>query len=95
LTKPLHEDACKAPIDLDDLKPAVEPKMLDNTLIATADITPKPKARAKAHMVKPKAAVKKTSRLSKATACLFDLEDATGPEKPLNIDFGLYQMENY
>jgi hypothetical protein len=39
--------------------------------------------------------VKRSSRLEKATQHLYDLEDAHEPEKPLNIDFGLYQMENY
>ena len=49
----------------------------------------------KVRMVKSKMPVKKTSRLDKATNHLYDLEDAHGPEKPLNIDFGLYQMEDY
>jgi len=37
----------------------------------------------------------KKSRLEKATCNLYDLEDCSGPEKTLNIDFGLYQMEEY
>ena len=69
--------------------------MLDNALVTTADMNSKPKARVKTNIAKPKTTVKKTSRLSKAIACLFDLEDAHGPEKPLNIDLCLYQMEDY
>ena len=45
-------------------------------------------------MVKAKVTVKKT-RLDKATNHLYDLEDTYGPEKALNIDLGLYQMEDY
>jgi hypothetical protein len=45
-------------------------------------------------MDKAKVTVKK-SRLEKATSHLYDLEDSTGPEKVLNIDLGLYQMEDY
>jgi hypothetical protein len=46
-------------------------------------------------MVKNKVPLKRTSRLEKATQCLYDLEEAHEPEKPLNIDLGLYQMEDY
>jgi hypothetical protein len=46
-------------------------------------------------MVKNKVPVKRTSRLEKATQHLYDLEAIHEPEKPLNIDLGLYQMENY
>jgi hypothetical protein len=45
-------------------------------------------------MVKPKMTVKK-SRLDKATSHLYDLEDSCGPEKALNVDLGLYQMEDF
>ena len=48
----------------------------------------------KTRMVKDKVTVKK-SRLEKATSHLYDLEDSCGPERTLNIDFGLYQMENF
>jgi len=45
-------------------------------------------------MVKAKVTIKK-SRLEKATSHLYDLEDSCGPEKMLDIDLGLYQMEDY
>ena len=64
-------------------------------VIGGGEIVRKPKNKMKVRMVKSKMTVKKTSRLDKATNCLYDLEDAHGPEKPLNIDFGLYQMEDY
>jgi hypothetical protein len=45
-------------------------------------------------MVKAKVTVKK-SRLEKATCQLYDLEDYAGPERRLNIELDLYQMEDY
>jgi len=33
--------------------------------------------------------------LEKLTCHLYDLEDCNGPEKRLNIDLDLYQMEEY
>ena len=64
-------------------------------IIGGSKIECKPKGKVKVRMVKSKMSVKKTSRLEKATANLYDLEDSHDPEKPLDIDFGLYQMENY
>jgi hypothetical protein len=46
-------------------------------------------------MVKAKMTTVKKSRLEKATSHLYDLEDSHGPEKALNIDLGLYQMEDF
>jgi hypothetical protein len=48
----------------------------------------------KVRMEKAKMTPKK-SRLDKATSHLYDLEDSHGPEKNLNIDLGLYQMEDF
>jgi hypothetical protein len=85
----------KAPLTLEDTKVEVIPKMIDNSLVmGDSNLVHKPKA--KVRMVKhPKAAMKRTSRLEKATAHLYDLEECHLPEKPLNIDLGLYQMEDY
>ena len=95
MTKHLHEDALKIPISLEDAKIDVSPKIIDNTMIlATPHIMHKPKGKMKTRMVKAKVTVKK-SRLEKVTSNLYDLEDSCGPEKQLNIDFGLYQMEDY
>lgn len=92
----MHEDALKLHLSVEDAKVEVTPKIIDNTLVLGApNINCKPKGKMKvSRMVKAKMTVKK-SRLEKATSHLYDLEDRCGPEKPLNIDFGLYQMEDY
>ena len=95
MTKHLHEDMLK-PLGIEDVKVEVVPKTIDHSMvIGSGQIVRKPKNKMKVRMVKSKMPVKKTSRLDKATNHLYDLEDAHGPEKPLNIDFGLYQMEDY
>ena len=94
LTKHLHEDTLK-PLGLEDVKIEIIPKTIDHSMvIGGGQIARKPKNKIKVRMVKSKM-LKKTSRLDKATSHLYDLEDAHCPEKPLNIDFGLYQMEDY
>ena len=95
MTKHLHEDHLKLALSLEDTKIEVTPKIIDNTLVLGASaILPKSKEKMKVRMVKAKVTVKKT-RLDKATSHLYDLEDTCGPEKALNIDLGLYQMEDY
>lgn len=95
MTKHVHDDALKCPLCVDDIKVEVVPKLMNNAMVlGTAHINRKPKGKMKTRMVKAKVTVKK-SRLEKATSHLYDLEDSCGPEKPLNIDFGLYQMEDY
>ena len=95
LTKPLHEDALKS-LDILDVKIEVVPKIIDNSMvIGSSQVIRKPKNKMKVRMVKSKVPNKRTSRLDKATAHLYNLEDTCEPEKPLNIDLDLYQMENY
>jgi hypothetical protein len=95
LTKHLHEDILK-PLGIDDVKVEVAAKINDHSMvIGGSQIVRKPKGKMKVRMVKSKMPTKRTSRLDKATANLYDLEDSHGPEKTLNIDFGLYQMEDY
>jgi hypothetical protein len=95
LTKNLHDDALKLHLPFDDAKVEVVPKIIDNTMaLSSSNGLHKPKEKMKARMVKAKVTAKK-SRLEKATNHLYDLEDSCGPEKQLNIDFGLYQMEDY
>ena len=95
MTKNVHEDALK-PLCIDDAKIEVSPKMIDNSVvIGGSHVVRKPKNKMNIRMVKNKMPVKKTSRLEKATRCLYDLEEGHEPEKPLNIDLGLYQMEDY
>ena len=96
LTKHVHDDALKCHLSVEDIKVEVVPKLIDNSLAFGAPgIVCKPKGKMKVNrMDKAKVTVKK-SRLDKATSHLYDLEDSCGPEKVLNIDLGLYQMEDY
>ena len=95
MTKHLHEDALKMHLSIEDAKIEVVPKIIDNTMVlATPNGLHQSKGKMKDRMVKAKMTPKK-SRLEKATRHLYDLEDSCGPEKTLNIDFGLYQMEDY
>jgi hypothetical protein len=100
LTKNLH-DEMKCNLSLEDagkitVAPVspVSPALIDDSLVITAPcIVTKPK-KVKVRMVKEKVTARKT-RLDKATSHLYDLEDTHGPEKCLNIDLGLYQMEDF
>jgi len=96
LTKHLNDEALKSPLGIDDVKiDVVIPKIINPTMVlASPNIVRKPKGKMKSRMVKTKMTPRK-SRLEKATSHLYDLEDCSGPEKSLNIDFGLYQMEDY
>jgi len=93
LTKHLHDDL-KCNLTIEDEK--VIPDLIDNSLvIAAPHVAIKPKrTKVKPRMVKAKVTTKK-SRLDRATSSLYDLEDSHGPEKALNIDLGLYQMEDF
>lgn len=91
-----HEEVLKNPLTIEDVKVEVVPKMIDNSMVVGApSIVPKPKNKMKAGIAKSKMAPKRTSRLEKATHYLYDLEECHPPEKPLNVDFNLYQMEDY
>jgi hypothetical protein len=95
LTKNFHEDTLKSQLTALDPKIEVVPSLITNNLaISAPNLISKPKNKMKTRMVKAKVTTKK-SRLEKATSHLYDLEDSCGPEKTLNIDFGLYQMEDY
>jgi len=95
LTKNVHEDVLK-PLCIDDAKVEVSPKMIDNlVVIGGSHVVRKPKNKMNVGMVKDKMPAKRTSRLERATQHLYDLEDAHESEKSLNIDLGLYQMEDY
>ncbi len=93
LTKHLPEDALKIPLSIEDTK--VEVPQINNSLtLGAPNNIRKPKTKIKNRMVKSKVTTNK-SRLEKATSRLYDLEDSCQPEKTLNINFGLYQMEDY
>ena len=94
MTKHVHDDL-KCNLSVDSVKvevTPVAPALLDNSLAITApSMVSKTE---KVRMEKVKMTPKK-SRLDKATSHLYDLEDSHGPEKSLNIDLGLYQMEDF
>jgi hypothetical protein len=100
LTKHMPEDALKCHLDanLDDAKISVVPSLVDNTLPLLAPGVHMPTAVAvapkKVHVEKAKMTTRKT-RLEKATSQLYDLESGCAPEQALNIDLGLYQMEDF
>jgi hypothetical protein len=95
LTKQVHDEALKCHLTVEDAKVEVVPGIIDNSIVVGGShIIRKPEGNMKVRMVKAKMAVKK-SGLEKATGYLYDLEESNEPEKPLNVDFGLYQMENY
>ena len=95
MTKHVHDDALKYHLTVEDAKVEVAPEIIDNSIvIGGPHIIHDPKGKLKVRMVKSKMTVKK-SRLEKATQNLYDLEEGNVPEKSLDVDFGLYQMENY
>ena len=94
MTKQVHDDL-KCHLSIEDAKVEVAPEIIDNSMVITGPrIVRKPKGKVKVRMVKAKVTTKK-SGLEKATSNLYDLEEDCAPEKPLNIEFGLYQMEDY
>ncbi len=93
MTKPVH-DELKCHLPLDDAKVEVAPQIIDNTMVIRAPhVMHKTQGKVKSRMVKKVTA--KKSRLERATNNLYDLEDSCAPEKALNIDLGLYQMEDF
>jgi len=96
LTKHLYDEALKAPISFEETKVDIVPKIVDNSLvISVPHVARKPRNKMNVGMAKSKMPSKRVSRLDKATQQLYNLEELHGPEKSLNIGFGLYQMEDY
>ena len=62
--------------------------------VPTPQISPEDIQKPKVTLVRNKA-ISRRSKLGKVTEKLFDLEPCGEPEKPLKIDLGLYQMEDY
>ena len=90
MTKPIHDV-----LSLDDIKVEVAPTLINPAItISAPHLTHKPKGKVKVRATKAKVAPRRT-RLDRATSQLYDLEAHAAPEKTLNIDFGLYQMEDY
>jgi hypothetical protein len=95
LTKTVN-DELKCSILPEDIKVEITPTIIGTPLvIAAPNISNKRKnSKTKVRMVKTKVTTKK-SQLEKATCHLYDLEDYHNPEKTLNIDLNLYQMEDF
>lgn len=95
LTKHIHDEALKCPLNVEDLKVEVVPKIIDNSLaIAAARIIPEPNLELNSRTIKPKVTAKKT-KLGRALSQLYNLEAGNKPDKLLNLDLDLYQMENF
>ena len=92
------EEALKCSLGLDEAGKVGEGvnKLLENTalVIGSAQVNLVQDSKLKIPLVKARKSVRK-SRLGKITEKLYDLESCDLPEKPLNVDLGLYQMEDY
>lgn len=92
MTKHIHDPLSAA---VDDLKVEVCPKLIDNTaVITTPHVLPETTEKIEKRMVKAKVTTKKCE-IERLTNNLYNLENNTGPDKVLNIDLDLYQMEDY
>ncbi len=94
LTKHIHDEPLKCNLTVEDAKIEIEAKIIDSSLLIGNVPLPKPNSKLNARMGKAKVNVKK-NRLEKAIEQLYDLEEGHMPEKALNVDFDLYQMEDY
>jgi hypothetical protein len=95
LTKQVNDDALKCSLGVDDVKIVVSPKTVDHSIIiGTPKTLYQPKDKLKNELIEARATAKE-DRLDKTASKIYDLEDNIGPEKPLNINFNLHQMEDY
>lgn len=93
------EEVLKCPLGLDEAGKVGEGvgKLLEtNTLAIGGGRVSLVEEEVKIPLVKARARKSvRRSRLAKATEKLYNLEPCGLPEKPLNVDLGLYQMEDY
>jgi hypothetical protein len=99
LTKQASEEAtlkCHMPIEEGNKIIEGVAKMMDITalVVCGAQVHPEREGKRKGALVKTRVSLLR-SRLGKIMRRLYDLESSDEPEKPLNIDLDLYQMENY
>jgi hypothetical protein len=92
------ETALKCHVTIGETNKMVEgtTKMLDNNalVICCAHVDPEQEGKPKRALVKTRMNLLRI-RLGRIMRRLYDLESDSKPEKPLNIDLDLYQMENY
>lgn len=99
LTKQVSDEAAvKCHVTLEGTNKMVEntAKMVDITalVVCGAQVDPEQEGKCKRDMVKARLGLLR-SRLGKIMQRLYNLESSGEPEKPLNVDLDLYQMENY
>jgi len=77
------------------VSPSVTDAIVKNALaIYGPYVSPESEGKRKRALVKTRV-ISLRSRLGRIMRRLYDLESESEPEKPLNIDLDLYQMENY
>ena len=77
------------------VSPSVTDAIVKNALaIYGPYVSPESEGKRKRALVKTRV-ISLRSRLGRIMRRLYDLESDSEPEKKLNIDFDLYQMENY
>ena len=77
------------------VSPSVTEAIVKNALaIYGTYVDPEQEGKRKRALVKTRV-ISLRSRLGRIMRRLYDLESESEPEKPLNIDLDLYQMENY
>jgi len=98
LTKQASDETalrCHATLEeLNKVSPSVTEAVVKNALvICGAHVDPEQEGKRKRAVVKTRVSLLR-SRLGRIMRRLYDLEAGNEPEKPLNIDLDLYQMEN-
>ena len=92
------ETALRCHVTLEEatkVSPSVTDAIVKNALaIYGAHVDSEQKGKRKQVLVKTRM-ISLRSRLGRIMRRLYDLESDSEPEKPLNIDLDLYQMENY
>ncbi len=98
MTKPANpEEILKTPLGLEDPKidTCVTSLLEKNTIVVSKTRVDLPEENV-ANIPLPKSRrILKKNKLAKVTERLYDLEPYGSPEKSLNIDLDLYQMEDH
>jgi hypothetical protein len=91
----VHDDLTRCHLTVEEPKIEIVPDIMGKCrVLGDSRIITNPKDNFKTGMLESKMNVKKNA-LEKATEQLYDIEETHEPEKLLQIDFDLYQMENY
>ena len=98
MTKHADEIAVKAQLGIEDATKVVEStaEAICDEAFVVCDATVKPILKSAPKIAPIKTMVKPLqAKEDKTLHKLYDLERSGEPEKPLNVDLDLYQMENY